>query len=909
MLSQPQLDTLSESIATEPALADLLRTIERRAARVRDTMPVIPRVKALLSRDGGVCPNDGTALGFDPWSPDRHRCPRCGAQYSGDRHHRHWARTQHLWLAERAVDLALVAGLRNDARARDRALEILAAYQSLYFETPNRDNVLGPSHLFFSTYLESLWVTSYLAAAHILRAAEALPAEHAEGVGRVAEEAANLIGEFNEGLSNRQAWHAAALTAIAVWFDDAELLATAIEDRTGLLGLLADGFAGDGLWWEGENYHLFALRGIMLGLHWAGSGELPDLLEDPDVREHFRTALLAPAHSALPDFTYPARGDSRYGVSLAHPAFLELWEVGRAWLDRDRELGPWLAALYAVPNPPLGDVYDAWLHDAGLPDPPAHRRAGLSSWALTAIRPEDPKASPWTPTSTIFKDQGLAIVRDQDRYVSLECGPATRGHGHPDRLHLTVHAGGIHWLPDPGTGSYVHRSLAWYRSPLAHNAPILDGLNAGGADAWCAGFDASTTARGAAPWAWVRGKAGGLTRTVVFGPDHLLDLVELESEEPHELVLPCHVQGNLVLETEGEWEPAEFSHPFVSAARRDVPRGAGARTLRIRARGDGSALGMVLLAPGAELLLVEGPGLPTDPNPAPFVILRDHGSRLRWLTVLDFLPNDPERAVTNLSVEGDSVHVGTRARVLRYRISEQGVDGERVMLRGTRPPPRRPTPLFQPQLEPEAQAVAPRVAAPPALDGTLQGFETGAPLTLDAEHQYRRSEAPYDPDRFAAEAWVNWDGDAGYLAVRVRKPELVIRPQDAPPLDLDNEPEDINGDGLQLYLRHQDQTMAVLVSPQPDGSVTARAIGAAAPTVSGRWSRAPDGYLITLRLAHPLLEKAWSGARLGFDLLVNEMRPDRMRRAGQLVWSGGNGWIYLRGDRQDPALFGILELG
>ena len=44
----------------------------------------------------------------------------------------------------------------------------------------------------------------------------------------------------------------------------------------------------------------------------------------------------------------------------------------------------------------------------------------------------------------------------------------------------------------------------------------------------------------------------------------------------------------------------------------------------------------------------------------------------------------------------------------------------------------------------------------------------------------------------------------------------------------------------------------------------------------------------------------WSGRpgdEIGFDLIVNEMYSDRTRRAGQLVWSGGGGWVYLRGDR------------
>jgi len=55
-------------------------------------------------------------------------------------------------------------------------------------------------------------------------------------------------------------------------------------------------------------------------------------------------------------------------------------------------------------------------------------------------------------------------------------------------------------------------------------------------------------------------------------------------------------------------------------------------------------------------------------------------------------------------------------------------------------------------------------------------------------------------------------------------------------------------------------------------------------------------------------QRAHVGGRLRFDLLVNEMLPGRTRRAGQLVWSGGNGWVFLQGDGQDPARFGVLEL-
>ncbi len=77
--------------------------------------------------------------------------------------------------------------------------------------------------------------------------------------------------------------------------------------------------------------------------------------------------------------------------------------------------------------------------------------------------------------------------------------------------------------------------------------------------------------------------------------------------------------------------------------------------------------------------------------------------------------------------------------------------------------------------------------------------------------------------------------------------------------------------------------------------------------VRGAWRQTDEGYTVNVVLAIPEWEPV-SGEEVGFDLLVNRMERDRVRRAGQLVWSGGGGWVYLRGDRQDHGRFGILEL-
>src|SRR5213596_389271 len=425
MVTAEALAARRQEIAGSSDLQALLAHLVARAAPLLERLPPIPTVKALLSADGGICPDDGAALEFDPWSPHQHRCPRCGKTWSGERHDRYWARFQHLWVAERAVHLATLQALAGNDAAGSRASEILRTYARTYWTYPNRDNVLGPSRLFFSTYVESIWILNYLATAVLLRAAGRLDDATARGVGQVADEAANLIGEFDEGFSNRQTWNDAALAAIAVWFEDDDLAKRAIEGETGLLAHLMRGFGRDGMWYEGENYHLFALRGLLTGAAWARAAGV-DLGGEPELAARMRAALLAPALTALPDLTFPARKDSRFGVSLAQPMYLELWEIGLATCGmRDagtgmRDVASWLQALYRVPGV-VPEVFDSYLHDARverIPHPAS--RISLSWWSLLEMLPELPPADePWNPGSVLLENQGLAVLRRNGRYVSL----------------------------------------------------------------------------------------------------------------------------------------------------------------------------------------------------------------------------------------------------------------------------------------------------------------------------------------------------------------------------------------------------------------------------------------------------------------------------------------------------------
>ncbi|HEX6105188.1 MAG TPA: heparinase II/III family protein, partial [Gemmatimonadales bacterium] len=795
MLSAEQLAGRRAVIAGSADLRRLQATLARRATPLLERLPEIPSSKALLTVDGGVCPRDGAALEFDPWSPRRHRCPVCRTNVAGERHDRAWARWQHLWLAERTADLAALAALEGSGDAADRAAALLSAYGERYTDYPNRDNVLGPARLFFSTYLESIWLTGVLAAASLLREAGMLDEQVAEAVSRVADEGAGLIGEFDEGFSNRQTWHNAALAAIAVWFEDEELATRAVEGPTGIIAHLIRGFGTDGMWYEGENYHLFALRGQLLAMGWAEQAGV-SLTADPRLAARLAAALRAPALTALPDLTFPARKDSRYGVSLAQPMYLELWEVGLARLgEQGAGIAGWLAELYSAAPPPA-QRFDSYLHETGEAAPTGARTRGdLSWWALLEMLPElPPAAEPWRPGSVLLERQGLGILRGEDRYASLECGGYGGGHGHPDRLHLTLHAGGVHWLPDPGAGAYVTRDLFWYRSTLAHNAPRLDGRSQVAGDATCAAFDVSGA------WGWIEGEFPPFVRTVVAGPGYLADVVEFSAAESHDVELPWHPSGRIEMLTPGTWVPETLQEEFVERGERFVPASVG--SLHLRATEGDRTLNLHLLFEG-ELLRAAGPGVP-GAGPAEFLLARGTGRGVRFFAVLE---PGPEARVRGLRASGDVLEIERDGQTDRHVRTDEGWEvttaGGTVALRGRRRPEVDVArPLIDPHRPLPVRGVALHLYEPPALDGTADGFGEAEPLALDHEDQYRRSEEPYPgPEEFSALALVGWGEGELYVAVAVTTPVPSFRAADAPALLLDNEPDDIHSDGVQLYVR------------------------------------------------------------------------------------------------------------
>ncbi len=152
-----------------------------------------------------------------------------------------------------------------------------------------------------------------------------------------------------------------------------------------------------------------------------------------------------------------------------------------------------------------------------------------------------------TPRSAHLEGQGVTVFRRDggEVYVALDWGQTGGGHGHPDRLNVLFAEGATRWLDDLGTSSYVDPSLHWYRSTLAHNAPLCDGHS----QRFVPGRLLAHDERGGVGWvfAHVDDIAPGVSvqRAVIVTPDYFVDELTWSADRHVRFELPVHFGGEV----------------------------------------------------------------------------------------------------------------------------------------------------------------------------------------------------------------------------------------------------------------------------------------------------------------------------------------------------------------------------
>jgi hypothetical protein len=881
----------------------------------------IPAAKARLTRGGGRCPVHGTLLEFDPLLPWAHRCDRCGTSYGDDTHHQWWAMGAQLFTAERTVHAAALYLLRGHDAHRALAVRTLRELAARYATWPNRDNVLGPTRPFFSTYLESIWLLNICHALALLEAAGE------RTVGDVVRDAllapsSALIATYHEGRSNRQVWNEVAILSAWTLLGEDARVARRLSQPGSLLSLIEEGVLADGTWYEGENYHQFAHRGLWYGVQLLAALGRP---LNAALTARFHEGFAAPFAGLLPDETLPSRRDSQYAVSIRQWRWAEWCELGYA-CSADRRLAGVLQRLYdgSAPRGRTGravSTADAERNTAAV----ALTRDDCSWRALLMAMPEPVPLGRWTSGSVLQPRQGLAVLRrDEGRvYVALDGGAHAGGHGHPDRLHLTLQQDGHRVLDDPGTGSYVARTLHWYRSTLAHHAPLVNGASQQAGPVTLTAFED----RGGAGWVQKRAVdiAPGVnaTRTVVVCDGYLVDLLEWESPHDVTVTLPVAI-GEVCDATDApRWRAAsrtgagglEDGYEFLTNVHElvDAPPVVQLASLvssTAAEAGSSSMSAWYTTSAAPTWWRADAPGAPARAAQQRLAV-DVHGAGGRTVGVWSWgavtgVQLDAAGPVfaTVTTADGTTAthepaphgwHIGLVARHSRSSIDLEYLPAD--------------------QREEAPRDTVPSTTAPveellvPTLATADDVVHRGAVRTLGTDH-YVQTEQPWGGDNTPeASVYIGATAEQLVVHVTVRTGHPPVVPPDGhatrmPDNPLDNERADVNADGVQCYVGIAGAPVgrwhaAALVVPLGNGEarVTPLVAGGGAPGVEAE-VRA-DGWELRLCWPRHALPPDSAGA-LTFDLIVNERPVHRERRRGQLVLSGGGGFGYLRGDRHAP---------
>ncbi|MFB3828452.1 MAG: alginate lyase family protein [Bryobacteraceae bacterium] len=543
------------------------------------------------------CPRDGVTLRAA--SPTGHRCPKCGAVYTGDPYDAVALYRVHLSNSRAVRDLALAYRLAGKEEYAARARELLLGYAQRYgtyaLHNTRGEPKVGGGRIMAQTLDEAVWLIPVAWGYSMVR--ETLAPEDRARVERdLLLPAAEVIRAHRMGIHNIQCWKNSAVGVVGFATGNQELVREAIDDaERGFRAQIARGVTAAGLWFEGSlGYHRYTMDALWPLAEAARRAGI-DLYT-----ERYRSLYQAPLALALPNGDAPGFNDNSGGnVAAAAP----LYELAYA-----RWKTPAYGSLAARSS---RDSVQALLYGA-----------------------EQPPSGPMIPTeSTLLDEAGFAVLRSPGVAIAQRFGMHGGSHGHPDKLNIVTYGAGRTWGLDPGSINYgvpLHRE--WYRSTIAHNTVAVDeGLqdNTDGKLVRWENNTLETSADGVYPGVALR-------RTVELKGTRAKDRFECRSEAAHVYDWAFHAAGKVTTSLALVPRPGPLGSAngyqhinSVSAARTDS-------TFWVRWERDGARLTLRMEgAPETEVFLGEGPG--RDPaGRVPVLVVRRRGQSAVFAAVHEF---------------------------------------------------------------------------------------------------------------------------------------------------------------------------------------------------------------------------------------------------------------------------------
>jgi len=652
----PRLAITAEELAATKARADF---VQMKDAALKAADPLVEKPVVLPDGFGSwvfyyACADDGTRLTMV--TPVDHECPKCHKHFSDERTIAAYRGILHSEAERAALKLAWAFAYSGEEKYAAAVKRILLKFADDYPNYPGRIDRWNHRGIFAPLggrrrvqSLEEAEGALPLSKAYDLTRTSAVWSDterkHVEN--DFFRLTAETLLRFPMSLENRQAWYNAALMAIGSVLSDAALIDKALNANGGFFDQLQRGVGDDGFWWEGTMaYQTYVVQPMIETVEIARRMGLQ--LQD---NARFKSLLASPLHAMYPDGTFPCVNDS-------DPANIHLFDASFEWAWRTYK-DPLFAQALAFGNP--AKLTELLGPDAKPANPADEQSCDLASVGLLFLR----------------AGKGSNAVCVVHHYGSPG-GDAT-GHGHWNKLNITLFANGREWLADIGRIGYEHKEYkTWAKRTIAHNTLTLDQadqrVNSGKLLWTKSGEDFSASASES-----TESYANSTLRRFLFlTPTMLIDVFDVKTDHKATLDLAAHAitepvvpedptppQSNASLGTDNGYQHLKDIRAWSPAgnSRWSFPTGK-----------DGPAL-FVLLAhsPNEQVFAASGIGYRPDQN-APCLIRRRSAQETRFASVYD-LSGKGVAVKKIVSREGDWPHVivTTNEKVYDVQFSREGV--------------------------------------------------------------------------------------------------------------------------------------------------------------------------------------------------------------------------------------------
>jgi hypothetical protein len=410
----------------------------------------------------------------------RYNLQDAAKEYKPDRRH-------NASVASKARYIAFAYALSGDERLARKVAEILLAYADVY---PTYPVTGAKGRATSSTLHEAPWAINLSTAYDFIYNSGVLSDEDKAKIeGNLFRPCAEVLRICNHRTKgNWRSWAIAGLGVVGFCIGEREYIDEALNGyrdgsgrvvRYGFAQQVAESILADGIFWERSlGYHFYALNALaMLAEAARHSGvdlwrvEITGNDEDAGAdmerrwgetgKKSIKMMFDAPFYYVFPDLSGAAIADSHTfhlrPSSLYEMAYRAYGDEKYAWLLNQRR-----------PHRPRYDIDMMWFN----PDPPPGR-FDLSDDARFGLNGVHKNAC------TLFPSAGYVILRENATRdatcLLMTYGRYGSGHGHPDKLHISLYSHGKIVAPDPGSLGYDNpEHLTWANQTIAHNTVTVD---------------------------------------------------------------------------------------------------------------------------------------------------------------------------------------------------------------------------------------------------------------------------------------------------------------------------------------------------------------------------------------------------------------------------------------------------